>query len=90
MATCLVELERESPVPLYLQIKEHLIRDIAAVGVRRDKFYTDSELCAKCMRMGLARYEHGARRKRAGSLERQRFPRQAPAVNRYREQWKSR
>jgi GntR family transcriptional regulator len=46
-ASQLVDLERESPVPLYLQIKEHLIRDIAAVGVRRDKFYTDSELCAK-------------------------------------------
>jgi GntR family transcriptional regulator len=42
-----VLLERESPVPLYLQIKEHLVRDIAAAGARRDKFYTDSELCAK-------------------------------------------
>lgn len=41
-----VELERDSPVPLYLQIKEHLAQDIAAAGVRRDKFYTDSELCA--------------------------------------------
>jgi GntR family transcriptional regulator len=43
----LVELERDSPVPLYLQIKDHLTQDIAAVGSRRDKFYTDSELCAK-------------------------------------------
>jgi GntR family transcriptional regulator len=42
-----VELERDSPVPLYLQIKEHLCRDIAAGGARREKFYTDSELCAK-------------------------------------------
>jgi len=42
-----VLLERESPVPLYLQIKEHLVRDIATAGARRDKFYTDSELCAK-------------------------------------------
>jgi GntR family transcriptional regulator len=42
-----VELERDSPVPLYLQIKEHLTRDIAVPDLRRDKFYTDSELCAK-------------------------------------------
>jgi GntR family transcriptional regulator len=46
-ASQFVELERDSPVPLYLQIKEHLTQDIAAVRVRRDKFYTDSELCAK-------------------------------------------
>jgi len=45
-ASQLVELARDSPVPLYLQIKEHLARDIAAAGPGRDKFYTDSELCA--------------------------------------------
>lgn len=40
-----VALERDSPIPLYLQIKQHLARAIAAAELPSGKFYTDSELC---------------------------------------------
>jgi GntR family transcriptional regulator len=40
-----IELDRASPVPLYLQIKQFLSREIAVWERRNDKFYTDSELC---------------------------------------------
>jgi GntR family transcriptional regulator len=41
-----VALERDSPIPLYLQIKQHLAREIAAAEGPGGKFHTDSELCA--------------------------------------------
>jgi GntR family transcriptional regulator len=40
-----VALERDSPIPLYLQIKQHLAHAIAAAELPDGKFYTDSELC---------------------------------------------
>jgi GntR family transcriptional regulator len=40
-----IELDRESPIPLYLQIKLYLSRQIAVWAQQNDKFYTDSELC---------------------------------------------
>jgi GntR family transcriptional regulator len=40
-----VALERDSPIPLYLQIKQHLAHAIAAAELPGGKFYTDSELC---------------------------------------------
>ena len=40
-----IALERGSPIPLYMQIKQHLTGEIAAADPRSDKFYTDSELC---------------------------------------------
>jgi len=41
-----IALERGSPVPLYRQIKQHLVGELAAADPRSDKFYTDSELCS--------------------------------------------
>jgi GntR family transcriptional regulator len=40
-----VELDRGSPIPLYLQIKQYLARQIAVWERQNDKFYTDSDLC---------------------------------------------
>src|ERR1700739_1354301 len=40
-----VKLDRVSPIPLYLQIKQYLSRQIAVWERHNDKFYTDSELC---------------------------------------------
>jgi GntR family transcriptional regulator len=40
-----IALERGSPIPLYMQIKQHLAGEIAAGDPGSDKFYTDSELC---------------------------------------------
>ena len=40
-----VGLDRDSPIPLYLQIKLYLSRQIAVWEQHNDKFYTDSELC---------------------------------------------
>src|SRR5260221_4717783 len=40
-----IALERSSPIPLYMQIKQYLTGEIAAADPRSDKFYTDSELC---------------------------------------------
>jgi GntR family transcriptional regulator len=41
-----VALDRESPIPLYLQIKQHLLHQIAVWERQDDRFHTDSELCA--------------------------------------------
>ncbi|HZS83273.1 MAG TPA: GntR family transcriptional regulator [Stellaceae bacterium] len=38
-------LDRDSPIPLYMQIKQYLARQIAVWGQRSDKFFTDAELC---------------------------------------------
>src|SRR5260221_719626 len=40
-----IELDRDSPIPLYLQIKLYLSRQIAVWAQQNDKFYTHSELC---------------------------------------------
>jgi GntR family transcriptional regulator len=40
-----VDLDRTSPIPLYLQIKQYLSRQIAVWERHNDKFYTDGELC---------------------------------------------
>src|SRR5262249_18042445 len=40
-----IELDRDSPIPLYLQIKLYLSREIAVWEQHNDKFHTDSELC---------------------------------------------
>jgi GntR family transcriptional regulator len=40
-----VRLDRESPLPLYQQIKQHLVRTIAAWPLAATQFYTDDELC---------------------------------------------
>ena len=41
----LVDLDRSSPIPLYLQIKQYLSRQIAVWERHNDKFYTDGDLC---------------------------------------------
>src|SRR5579859_6654514 len=41
----LVDLDRGSPIPLYLQIKQYLSRQIAVWERHNDKFYTDGDLC---------------------------------------------
>jgi len=38
-------LDRESPIPLYVQIKRHLLALIATWDGKDDRFYTDNELC---------------------------------------------
>jgi GntR family transcriptional regulator len=40
-----LDLDRDSPIPLYLQIKRHLAHDIAIWDGRDKPFYTDGELC---------------------------------------------
>jgi GntR family transcriptional regulator len=40
-----LDLDRASPIPLYLQIKRHLANDIAVWEGRDKPFYTDGELC---------------------------------------------
>src|SRR6185437_17137686 len=40
-----VALDRGSPIPLYLQIKQYLKRRISAWEPQDDKFFTDAELC---------------------------------------------
>ncbi len=40
-----VEFDRGSPIPLYLQIKQYLARQISVWERQNDKFYTDSDLC---------------------------------------------
>src|SRR5258707_6758842 len=40
-----VDLDRGSPIPLYLQIKQYLSRQIAVWEQNNDKFYTDGDLC---------------------------------------------
>jgi len=40
-----VALDRDSPIPLYLQIKQYLARRISAWEPQDDKFFTDAELC---------------------------------------------
>lgn len=41
----MINLDRGSPIPLYLQIKQYLSRQIAVWELHNDKFYTDNELC---------------------------------------------
>jgi GntR family transcriptional regulator len=40
-----VRLDHESPLPLYMQIKHHLAREIADWPLDAPQFYTDGELC---------------------------------------------
>ena len=40
-----VPLDHASPLPLYMQIKQHLLREIAAWPASASQFYTDGELC---------------------------------------------
>jgi GntR family transcriptional regulator len=40
-----VPLDHASPLPLYVQIKQHLLREIAAWPASAPQFYTDGELC---------------------------------------------
>lgn len=40
-----VALDRGSPIPLYLQIKQYLERRISAWEPQDDKFFTDADLC---------------------------------------------
>jgi GntR family transcriptional regulator len=46
LAGRVIALERDSPIPLYRQIKQHLAGELAGADPRSDKFYTDSELCS--------------------------------------------
>ncbi|MBV9521537.1 MAG: GntR family transcriptional regulator, partial [Alphaproteobacteria bacterium] len=39
------ELDRGSPIPLYMQIKQYLSRQIGAWERHDEKFYTDADLC---------------------------------------------
>jgi GntR family transcriptional regulator len=40
-----IALDRSSPLPLYVQIKQHLLRLIAASGGGSERFHTEIELC---------------------------------------------
>jgi GntR family transcriptional regulator len=40
-----IELDRGSPIPLYMQIKQYLARQISVWEQRDDRFFTDAELC---------------------------------------------
>jgi GntR family transcriptional regulator len=44
-ATDFAKLDRSSPIPLYMQIKQYLARQIAVWEQRNAKFFTDAELC---------------------------------------------
>src|SRR6185369_4401628 len=44
-ANGMVDLDRRSPIPLYLQIKQYLARQISVWERHNDKFFTDGELC---------------------------------------------
>jgi GntR family transcriptional regulator len=41
----MVDLDRASPIPLYLQIKQYLSRQIAVWERHNQQFYTDGDLC---------------------------------------------